>query len=196
MSRSRRFLNCLSLGAVALFTGACGDAADLTQSSPVKTAAAMASVTASATGPDYYVLLRQAGATTQILPGDTAHLSPRSIPGGWEVNVQLLLGNVGTTGHVTQYGNLTVMNPNQAVFFCGTTKGVAPPAPFQNVLIGGFRVFYPGGVRPPIAKPYTVYRLHAWISHLNGTPEEDVYLGNNDQVSYILVPAGGSVSCY
>ncbi len=196
MSRSRHFLNSLGYGVVTLVVSACGDAVDLTQSSPVKPPDTPASVVAAATGPDYFVQLMQVGTSTILLPGTTTQLSPRAIPGGWEVNVQMYLGNAGSAGQVTQYGNLVVFDRYQTITICSATKAVAPPAPQQKVLIGGFRVFYPGG-RPPIGKfLQTVYLLHAFDTQLNGTPLEDTYLGNNAQDSYLSVPQGGSVSCY
>jgi hypothetical protein len=176
---------------------ACDNAADLTQASAIKAPDATARVAAAATGPDYFVQLMQAGTTTTLYPGTTARLTPRAIPGGWEINVQMFLGNAGTAGQVTQYGNLVVFDRNQTVTICSATKAIAPPTPYNKVLIGGFRVFYPGGIRPPSPKgPQTVYLLHAFDTQLNGTQLEDTYMGNNQQDSYLSVPQGGSVSCY
>jgi hypothetical protein len=189
-------MNTLGLGVAALVMSACGDATDLTQSSPVKSPDTPASLVTAATGPDYFVQLIQAGTSTILYPGTTAQLNPRAIPGGWEVNVQLYLGNAGSAGQVTQYGNLVSYDHTRTVVICSATKAVSPPPPYQKVLIGGFRVFYPGTGLPPIGRLRTVYFLHAFDTQLNGTLQEDNDPQNNLADVYLSVPQGGNVSCY
>jgi hypothetical protein len=197
MTRRLHLLGCLSLAVVA---GACGEAGTPTQpalpsSTDARAGSTPSAVITSATGPDYFVQLMQAGTTITLYPGATKFLIPRTIPGGWEVNVQTFVGNAGTAGQVTQYGNLVVYNASGTTVICSSTKAIAPPAPFQKTLIGGYRVFYPIS-SPPIKNRGITYKLHAFDTQLNGTLQEDTYLGNNQEDTYITVYSGGNLSCY